>query len=79
MLLHRIGDPTWRYRRPFSKKAEESIVRTDAQGLVAFQDLGPGRYRIELRGFDVDATDVPRLTFALGQFDQTLPLRGLPR
>ena len=71
------GEPRGKGKR--KKKAEEAIVRTDANGVVTFQDLGPGSYRVEMQGFDVLQADRQRLTFALPEFDQSRPLRGLPQ
>lgn len=79
VLLHRVGDPNWRYRKPYSQNAEESIVRSNPTGSVVFKDLGAGRYRLEMHGFDPIKADMERLTFALGSFDTSRPIRGQAR
>lgn len=76
VLLHRVDDPNWRYRRPFSPKAEVTTVRSDENGRVIFKDLGSGRYRLEMHGFEPIEAEVARLTFELGAFDSTRPIRG---
>lgn len=77
VFLHRVGDPRWRYRRPYSANAEETIVRSNEAGRVEFKDLGPGQYRIEMHGFDPIEADKSRLSFKLGSFDASRPIRGL--
>ena len=77
VFLHRVDDPRWRYRRPYSANAEETIVRSNEAGRVDFEDLGPGQYRLEMHGFDPIEVDKSRLTFQLGSFDASRPIRGL--
>lgn len=77
VFLHRVDDPRWRYRRPYSPNAEETIVRSNEAGRVDFEDLGPGKYRLEMHGFDPIEADKSRLTFQLGSFDAGRPIRGL--
>ena len=77
VFLHRVDDPRWRYRRPYSANAEETIVRSNAAGRVHFEDLGPGQYRLEMHGFDPIEADKSRLTFQIRSFDASRPIRGL--
>jgi len=79
VLLHRVDDPNWRYRKPDSQHAQEAVVRSNQTGRVVFQDLGPGRYRLEMHGFEPIKDDVARLTFELGSFDASQPIRGQAR
>ena len=76
VFLRRVSDPAWRYRQPFSGDAGEILVRSNLTGNVVFKDLGPGRYRLDFDGFQTAQEDQARLTFELGAFDSSRPIRG---
>jgi hypothetical protein len=78
VIVRRVDDPNWRYRKPYSAAAEEAIIRAGPTGVIALDDLGPGTYRVGFQGFEPLPADAARLTFAADDFDQTrpLPIRG---
>jgi hypothetical protein len=78
VLLRRPDDPDWRYRVPQGNDDSTWLLVTDSTGTIRLRQLGAGRYRLHVEGFEFAGSTPEWLSIPLDT-NRTLRLTGSAR
>lgn len=78
VLLRRPDDPDWRYRVPQANDNSTWLLVTDEDGKILLRQLGAGRYKLRVEGFELAGSTPEWLPITLDT-NRTLRLTGSAR